>query len=161
MDDYDRWQGPVDYNRSYIPPRAPHEISPASLRWAYWVLVIAAVVMLCAGLFGIFESGPHAGVEEPSAVKFNRYLIAGINIAGAVVFSVTAPQLAQGSKVGRRVITGTAAVVLFVIVAGFVIGVSGFFLVLIPVFIAAALLLMFRPAANDFIAKKAGDPTWD
>lgn len=161
MDDYDRRQGPVDYNRAYTPPRVPQEASPASLRWAYWALVAAAVVMLCAGLFGIFENGPESGMDEPGAVKFNRYLIAGVNIVGAIVFSVISPQLAQGSKLGRRIITVTAAIVLFIIVAGFLIGVSGFFLVIIPVLIAIALLLMFRPAANDFIAKKAGSPTWD
>ena len=139
MDDFDRRQGPVDYNRGYTPPRIPHEVSPASLRWAYWILVVAAVVMLCAGLFGIFGTGAEPVVEEP----------------------VTSPQLAQGSKLARRIITVTAAVVLFVIVAGFLIGVSGFFLVVIPVLVAAGLLLMFRPASNDFIAKKAGDPNWD
>ena len=94
-------------------------------------------------------------------MKFNRYWIAGVNIVGAIIFSVISPQLAQGSKLGRRIITVTAAIVLFIIVAGFLIGVSGFFLVIIPVLIAIALLLMFRPAANDFIAKKAGSPTWD
>ena len=67
MDNYDRRQGPVDYNRSYTPPRVPQEASPASLRWAYWALVAAAVVMLCAGLFGIFENGPEAGTDEPGA----------------------------------------------------------------------------------------------
>lgn len=161
MDDFDRRQGPVDYNRGYTPPRIPHKVSPASLRWAYWILVVAAVVMLCAGLFGIFGTGAEPVVEEPGPVKFNRYLIAGINIVGAIIISVTSPQLAQGSKLARRIITVTAAVVLFVIVAGFLIGVSGFFLVVIPVLVAAGLLLMFRPASNDFIAKKAGDPNWD
>ncbi|MEY8577059.1 hypothetical protein AALI21_01950 [Corynebacteriaceae bacterium 6-324] len=160
MADYDRQQGPVDYNRKYTPPRVPQEVSPGPLRWAYWILVVAAVVMLCAGFIGIFGTGAEP-VEEPGAVKFNRYLLAGTNIIGAIVFSLVSPQLAQGSKLARRIITGTAVVVLFVVVAGFLIGVSGFFLIIIPVLLAAALLMMFRPSSNDYIAKKAGDPTWD
>lgn len=161
MNDYDRQQGPVDYNRKYTAPRIPQETSPSSLRWSYWILVVAAVVMLCAGFIGIFGTGSEPAIEEPGAVTFNRYLIAGTNIVGAILFSLFSPQLAQGSKIARRVITVTAAVVLFVIVAGFLIGVSGFFLVIIPVLVAAALLMMFRPASNDYISKKAGDPTWD
>ena len=161
MNEYDRQQGPVDYNRKYKAPRIPQETSPASLRWAYWVLVVAAVVMLCAGFIGIFGTGGEPEIEEPGAVKFNRYLIAGTNIIGAIIFSLFSPQLAQGSKVARRVITATAAVALFVIVAGFLIGVSGFFLVIIPILIAVAMVLMFRPAANDYISKKSGGPTWD
>ena len=161
MNDYDRREGPVDYNRSYTPPSVPQELAPAPLRWAYWVLIVAAVIMLCAGLVGFFGTGAEPVTEEPGAVKFNRYLIAGTNVIGTIIFSLTAPQLAQGSKIGRRVITATSCVVLFVIVAGYLIGVSGFFLILIPIFIATALVMMFRPSANAYIAEKAGDPSLD
>ena len=61
--------GPRDYNRAARNTLAKEglDVWPRPLRWAYWVLVVSAVIMLVSGMVGIFGSGgPQA---EPRSIS--------------------------------------------------------------------------------------------
>lgn len=159
--------GPVDYNRADR-KQAGHKQSaadtagaggaPKSLRFAYWVLVIAAIIMLVSGMIGMFGD---SGAEEVAASKQiadylsrNRNFVAISNIVCALVMALCAPQLPHGSKWSRRIITIAIAFSLFVNIAAMALGVGGLGLVAIPVVLAVALLLLYRPDSNQFMRER-------
>ena len=59
--------GPADYNRRPRRPKRQGEQDfstwPSQLRISYWVFVVAAVVMLTAGMVGLF--GSYGSVTNP------------------------------------------------------------------------------------------------
>lgn len=92
--------GPRDYNRPVHNITQDQDLStwPHPLRWAYWVLVVAAVIMLVSGMVGIFGGG---GVQvEPSDsriaeyVRSNRLFVSAFNIIGAIILALFSAQLA-------------------------------------------------------------------
>ena len=96
--------GPRDYNRAARNTSASQNLDawPRPLRWAYWVLVVSAVLMLVSGLVGIFGSGgPQVEPQNPQVAEYlhsNRLFVAVTNTVGAVVLALFAAQLASGSK---------------------------------------------------------------
>ena len=141
--------GPFDYNRaSRKDSRWEGTVCPPSLRWAYWVLVAAAVVMLTSGLVAFF-GGQSAGMPAG-----DQLFVAVSNVVGALVIAVAAAQLSGGNKWARRVCTTAAALCIFFNVAALALGVGGIALLLIPILLAVAILLMFRPTANEFIREQ-------
>lgn len=150
--------GPIDYNRAgrRAPKLGGPLSSPASLRWAYWIVVVAAIVMLTTGFVGFFGLGETgASASESDVARVNRWFVAGTNVAASVILALTSASLANGSRLARRVIAVAIVISLFVNVAALVLGLVGLVLVIIPVLLAFALLFMFRPEANEFIAEKA------
>lgn len=148
--------GPRDYNR---PTRPAQEVdpnhAPAVLRWAYWVLVVAAIVMLTSAMVGIFgEAGSqHLPASEAVAeyLRTNRYFVAISNMVAAVIIALIAAQLTTGSRWPRRIITVVIAFTLFSNIAALALGVGGLALLFIPMLLMVALVLLYRPAANRFI----------
>ncbi|MFW9042924.1 tellurium resistance protein TerC [Corynebacterium striatum] len=156
--------GPVDYNRAGRKKKGAEDSAaaanhanwwPSSLRFSYWVLVIAAVIMLVSGMVGLFgDSGAEEVAASPEVAEYlsrNRNFVAISNIVCAIIMAVCSAQLAHGSKWSRRIITIAIAVTLFVNVAAMALGVGGLILIVIPVVLAVALLLLYRPDSNQFI----------
>ena len=63
-----------DYNRAARNSSAKENLDawPRQLRWAYWVLVVSAVIMLVSGMVGIFGSG--GPQVEPQNAQVAEYL---------------------------------------------------------------------------------------
>ena len=103
--------GPRDYNRAARNTSAKESLDawPRPLRWAYWVLVVSAVIMLVSGMVGIFGSGgPQAEPQNAQVAEYlhsNRLFVAVTNSVGAILLALFAAQLAGGSKWARRIIT--------------------------------------------------------
>lgn len=138
--------GPADYNRPAAPARQEVTECPLSLRWAYWVFVVAAVVMLVSVLAAVF--GPS---DIDSFTRTNRTFVAVTNGIGAVALVFAAALLPRGSGRARILAAVVVALVSFCDVAAVAIGVGGMALVAIPVLLVAGTYLMFRPAANAFV----------
>ncbi len=157
--------GPIDYNRSASSRKAAVSESgagdqwPKPLQWAYYILMLACVLMLVASFMGFFGTGNPA--EKPTEVSEgwqyfsrNKAYVAGANLIGAIVIGVLSPQLAQRSRISRRILVAAIALLAFVNIAAVLIGVGGLFLLLIVVLTVSAGLMMYRPASNRFIRAK-------
>ena len=153
--------GPRDYNRPVHNITQDQDLStwPHPLRWAYWVLVVAAVIMLVSGMVGIFGGG---GVQvEPSDsriaeyVRSNRLFVSAFNIIGAIILALFSAQLATGSKWARRIISVVIAITLFFNIAALARGIGGLGLLFIAVTLLIAVVLLFRPQSNRFIAHRS------
>ncbi|APT91826.1 hypothetical protein CPHO_01670 [Corynebacterium phocae] len=149
-------QYPPDYNRPAARKKAPISLDawPRPLRWAYWVFVLAAIVMTVSGLVGWFDHPEPATGAWAEYFQNNRHFVAGANLVAAVIISVLAPQLSRAMKHAR---TGLAAVVFiscFFNIAAIAVGVGGLMLVVIVVLLLTATVLMYRPQANEFIRER-------
>ena len=152
--------GPRDYNRAARNSSANQNLDawPRPLRWAYWVLVVSAVLMLVSGMVGIFGSGgPEVEPSNAQVAEYlhsNRLFVAVTNIIGAILLALFAAQLAGGSKWSRRIITAVIAFALFNNIAALALGIGGLGLLIIPIALIIALALVFQPQSTRFI--KAG-----
>lgn len=150
--------GPIDYNRR---PRRTQKDGeqdtstwPAQLRIAYWVFVVAAVIMLTAGIVGIGASTKVVtgiGPEARDFITFNVRFAAISNIVGAVVIAACAAQLAGGSTWARRAIVLVSAYAMFVNVAALIVGVGELLLLFIPMVLMVGIYFLFHPNSNAFI----------
>ena len=141
--------GPRDYNRAARNTSAKENLDawPRPLRWAYWVLVVSAVIMLVSGMVGIFGSGgPQVEPQNAQVAEYlhsNRLFVAVTNAVGAILLALFAAQLAGGSKWARRIITALA------------LGIGGLGLLIIPITLIVALALLFQPQSNRFIKDRS------
>lgn len=153
--------GPRDYNRAARNTSASQNLDawPRPLRWAYWVLVVSAVLMLVSGMVGIFGSGgPQVEPQNVQVAEYlheNRLFVAVTNAVGAVVLALFAAQLASGSKWARRIITIVIAIALFNNIAALALGIGGLSLLIIPISLIIALALLFQPQSNRFIKDRS------
>ena len=153
--------GPRDYNRAARNTSASQNLDawPRPLRWAYWVLVVSAVIMLVSGMVGIFGGGGEQ--MEPSDsriaeyVRSNRLFVSVFNIIGAILLALFSAQLANGSKWARRIISVVIAIALFFNIAALALGIGGLGLLIIAVTLLIAVVLLFRPQSNRFIAHRS------
>lgn len=153
--------GPRDYNRPVQHTTQDQDLSvwPRPLQWAYWVLVVAAVIMLVSGMVGIFGGGGEQ--MEPSDsriaeyVRSNRLFVSVFNIIGAILLALFSAQLANGSKWARRIISVVIAIALFFNIAALALGIGGLGLLIIAVTLLIAVVLLFRPQSNRFIAHRS------
>ena len=142
--------GPRDYNRPVQNITQEQDLSvwPRPLQWAYWVLVVAAVIMLVSGMVGIFGGGGEQMDPSDSRVaeyvRSNRLFVAVFNIIGAIILALFSAQLANGSKWARRFN-----------IAALALGISGLGLLVIAVTLLIAVVLLFRPQSNRFIAHRS------
>ena len=153
--------GPRDYNRAARNSSANQNLDmwPRPLRWAYWVLVVSAVIMLVSGMVGIFGSGgPQAEPQNAQVAEYlhsNRLFVAVTNAVGAILLALFAAQLAAGSKWARRIITVVIAFALFTNIAALALGIGGLGLLIIPITLLVALALLFQPQSNRFIKDRS------
>ena len=153
--------GPRDYNRAARNTSAKESLDawPRPLRWAYWVLVVSAVIMLVSGMVGIFGSGgPQVEPQNAQVAEYlhsNRLFVAVTNAVGAILLSLFAAQLAGGSKWARRIITAVIAFALFTNIAALALGIGGLGLLIIPITLIVALALLFQPQSNRFIKDRS------
>ena len=153
--------GPRDYNRAARNTSAKENLDawPRPLRWAYWVLVVSAVIMLVSGMVGIFGSGgPQVEPQNAQVAEYlhsNRLFVAVTNAVGAILLSLFAAQLAGGSKWARRIITAVIAFALFTNIAALALGIGGLGLLIIPITLIVALALLFQPQSNRFIKDRS------
>ena len=153
--------GPRDYNRAARNTSAKESVDawPRPLRWAYWVLVVSAVIMLVSGMVGIFGSGgPQVEPQNAQVAEYlhsNRLFVAVTNAVGAILLALFAAQLASGSKWARRIITAVIAFALFTNIAALALGIGGLGLLIIPITLIVALALLFQPQSNRFIKDRS------
>ena len=153
--------GPRDYNRAARNTSAKENLDawPRQLRWAYWVLVVSAVIMLVSGMVGIFGSGgPQVEPQNAQVAEYlhsNRLFVAVTNAVGAILLALFAAQLASGSKWARRIITAVIAFALFTNIAALALGIGGIGLLIIPITLIVALALLFQPQSNRFIKDRS------
>lgn len=138
---------------------------PAPLAWAYWILIAVAVVLLTSGFVGLFGTGgadtgsvdPDLSADAAAYLERNWRFVAVANTVCAVALGCLVPQMASGSQWGRRIVAGVMGLACLVNIGAIALGVGGMALLVIPVLMAVAALLMFRPAANSFVQEK----TWE
>ena len=153
--------GPRDYNRAARNSSANQNFDawPRPLRWAYWVLVVSAVLMLVSGMVVIFGSGePQVEPSNAQVAEYlhsNRLFVAVTNIIGAILLALFAAQLAGGSKWSRRIITAVIAFALFTNIAALALGIGGLGLLIIPIALIIALALLFQPQSTRFIKARS------
>ena len=153
--------GPRDYNRAARNTSAKESLDawPRPLRWAYWVLVVSAVIMLVSGMVGIFGSGgPQVEPQNAQVAEYlhsNRLFVAVTNAVGAILLALFAAQLASGSKWARRIITAVIAFALFTNIAALALGIGGLGLLIIPITLIVVLALLFQPQSNRFIKDRS------
>ncbi len=153
--------GPRDYNRAARNTSAKENLDawPRQLRWAYWVLVVSAVIMLVSGMAGIFGSGgPQVEPQNAQVAEYlhsNRLFVAVTNSVGAILLALFAAQLASGSKWARRIITAVIAFALFTNIVALALGIGGLGLLIIPITLIVALALLFQPQSNRFIKDRS------
>lgn len=153
--------GPRDYNRAARNTSAKESLDawPRPLRWAYWVLVVSAVIMLVSGMVGIFGSGgPQVEPQNAQVAEYlhsNRLFVAVTNAVGAILLALFAAQLASGSKWARRIITAVIAFALFTNIVALALGIGGLGLLIIPITLIVALALLFQPQSNRFIKDRS------
>ncbi len=153
--------GPRDYNRAARNTSAKENLDawPRQLRWAYWVLVVSAVIMLVSGMVGIFGSGgPQVEPQNAQVAEYlhsNRLFVAVTNAVGAILLALFAAQLASGSKWARRIITAVIAFALFTNIVALALGIGGLGLLIIPITLIVALALLFQPQSNRFIKDRS------
>ena len=153
--------GPRDYNRAARNSSANQNFDawPRPLRWAYWVLVVSAVLMLVSGMVVIFGSGePQVEPSNAQVAEYlhsNRLFVAVTNIIGAILLALFAAQLAGGSKWARRIITAVIAFALFTNIAALALGIGGLGLLIIPIALIIALALVFQPQSTRFIKARS------
>lgn len=152
--------GPADHNRRPRRPKKQGEQDfstwPSQLRIAYWVCVIAAIVMLTAGMVGLFGSytsvtNAQLSPEQVDYIRFNTRFAAISNVVSAVVIAACSAQLASGSIWARRIITAVSAYIMFVSIAALIAGVGGLLLLLIPIALLVAIYFLFHPDSTAFI----------
>lgn len=158
--------GPADYNRG--PRRKKRQGDqdysswPSQLRIAYWIFVVGAVVMLTAGMVGLFGSYSHVtntdlSVEQVDYIRFNTRFAALSNIVSAVVITACSAQLASGSVWARRIITAVSAYAMFVNVAALIAGVGGLLLLLMPMVLMVGIFFLFHPDSTAFIKARRAE----
>ena len=89
--------GPRDYNRPVQNTTQDQDLSvwPRPLQWAYWVLVVAAVIMLVSGMVGIFGGGGEqiepADSHIAEFVRSNRLFVSVFNLSLIHISEPTRP----------------------------------------------------------------------
>lgn len=146
---------PHDYNRRPAGRREPLDVSvwPKDLRWAYWVFVAAAIVMVVSALAGFFATDSSSG-EAAEFLRSNRTFVAWSNLIGAIVIAFIAPQLARPMKHARSVLAAVTGLSAFCNIAAVAIGAGGLFLIAIVIFLVAGTYLMYRPDPNVFVRER-------
>lgn len=127
---------------------------PASLKWAFGILLATAALMVLTGLimFTAGYNGPSdVDPEYMELVVNSQKLIGGINGLAGVVIAALASQLPRSGKNARRMLLALALLVALVDLLSFVTRAGGPSLALIAILLAFASLLMFRPSASDRI----------
>ena len=153
--------GPRDYNRAARNSSANQNLDawPRPLRWAYWVLVVSAVLMLVSGMVGIFGSGgPEVEPSNAQVAEYlhsNRLFVAVTNIIRAILLALYAAPLAGGSKSSRRSRPAVIAFALFNNIAALALGIGGLGLLIIPIALIIALALLFQPQSTRFIKDRS------
>lgn len=144
---------PNDPNRRYNAPGG-HQW-PGALRTAFRLLVVAAVLMLLAGMMLLAEGFPD-GADEAFREAFmrNMRVAAWSNIVLSLALGGAAAYLERGSKVARRWAAVFAAAAIFVNVAAFALKVTSWVSFVIVLLLAVALWTMFRPAVNAYVDGK-------
>lgn len=128
---------------------------PRPLAWGYYLCVVAAVIMVLAGL--IMLTSGYSGDGGVSQEIIDAYLrnvnfIGIFNIIAGLLIAALAAQLKTGGKVSRRVLAGVIGLALFFNIAAFAIQVGGFSHVVIVLLLIIALLMMFRADSNRYFA---------
>lgn len=134
------------------------ETAPASLKWAYWLLIAAAVLMLATGLI-LLKAGVPADIAPDVRDNFrtNLRIVASGNMVLGVCLTAAASFFERGSKPARRWAAGFVLLTIFLNFAGFFVGVIGWVAFVIVVLVSFGMFAAFRPAANAYVAEKSGD----
>lgn len=130
---------------------------PKALRAGFYVLVVASIVMILAGLI-LATSGYRGSPTEPAefqnAVVRNQRVLAMFNMVLGLVVATLASQLRHGAKVSRRWLLGCIFVgVVFNLVA-FIFKAAGPGMALVPILLAIGGLLIYRPSVNAFVEQR-------
>lgn len=147
---------PNDPNRRYRGPVG--EEWPASLRIGYWLLLLAAVLML-VNSFLMLRAGVPTGLdpEISRTVVMNYRVVAWGNIILALCLTACAAYFERGSKTSRRVASVVVLLTIFLNFAGFFVGIAGFGAFVIVALLGFGVFFIFRPAANAFVDERSGD----
>ena len=153
---------PHDYNRAARGQKKPVdlEVWPNSLKYAYWVFVVAAVYLALTGLAGFFGPGDSSKTAFSQFRAENRHFVSWTNLAAAIIIALVAPQLARAMKHARTILAAVVGLSCFFNIAAIAIGAGGLLLVAIPFLLLGATVLMYRPDANEFI-RENNRPTLD
>ncbi|QYH20332.1 hypothetical protein JKI95_05490 [Corynebacterium aquatimens] len=145
-----------DPNRRYT--GGPSEAWPGSLRIGYWLVLIAAVMMLLTGMLMLSAGAPEE-IDAETLKQFttNMRIVAVGNIVLGLGLTALASYFERGSKQARRWASGLIGLTIFLNFAGFYVGVSGWATFAIVVLLGLAVFFMFRPAANSFVDHRSGD----
>lgn len=147
---------PNDRNRRYHSTAGP--TWPGSLRAAYYVALVAAVLLLLSSMLMLASGAPKdAGAEFAQAFATNMRIVAWTDILLGLIVAGCAAFFERGSKGARRLFAAAVAIAVFVNLAGFFVGVAGWSAFAVTLLLVAALFFAFRPAANAFVDARSGD----
>ena len=124
---------------------------PASLIWAYRLLLATAVAFLFAALQFLL-----AGSQPAGAPRRGEIIVGGAAAAGGAVLALVAGGVRAAQRGPRRAATAAALVPLVVMAAGLVLGRVGPLVVILAALAVAALVAMYRPSANEAISREEG-----
>lgn len=148
---------PNDPNRRQRVPVG--SIWPPALRVAYWLIMVAAVLMVLMALL-MLQAGVPEGLDTQVVASFrtNMRIVAASNIVLALCLAACAVYVQRGSRLARRWAGLFVGLAVFVNFAGFFVQVASWAAIFIVVLLVIAIFALFRPAANAFVDERSGNP---
>lgn len=148
---------PNDPNRRQRVPVG--SIWPPALRVAYWLIMVAAVLMVLMALL-MLQAGVPEGLDTQVVASFrtNMRIVAASNIVLALCLTTCAAYFQRGSRPARRWAGLFVGLAVFVNFAGFFVQVASWAAIFIVVVLVIAIFASFRPAANAFVDERSGNP---
>lgn len=145
---------PDDLNRRY--DTTVGNDWPRSLKVAFWLVIIGAVLMLVTAMQMVAVGAPDQAATQEFVAAYlrNMWFMVAVNAVTALVMVSAASYLRTGSRNARRIVAACIAIACFFNVVAFAIRVAGFSAIVIVAVLAFAALFLFRPKASAYISKK-------
>ncbi|AWB83290.1 hypothetical protein [Corynebacterium liangguodongii] len=125
--------------------------APGELRAAYWLAVVAAVLMLVTGMVLLSVGFPEGAAEEARAAFMRNMRVAAFgNIALAIGLAVSAPLVSARVRGARAWASVCIAGAIFLNVAAFFMRVTSWASFAVVIVLTLSLFFMFRPAVNAY-----------
>ena len=129
---------------------------PPMVTAARWVFIIAAVLMVLAGL--ILASAHYTGHEDSDFIhawERNMRIVGIANVLLGCAIGFTVAPMSAGNRRARVVLIALTAGGIALNIMAFVIHVGGFVLALIAVLLAIAVMCMVQPSARSYFGVRS------
>ena len=142
-----------DPNRRYT-ARGTGEGWPTALRTSFWLIMVAALLMLLNGMMLLATGFPDGADEQfREAFMLNMRVTAFGNMLLAIPLVVIATELPRATKQVRIWAAALIAAAIFLNVVAFMIKVASWASFSIVLLLTFAVFFLFRPAANQFVER--------